>query len=714
MKKITMVLIAAALVCTAAFAGSSYEEGSYGPASGVWSAGEETPGQGFDEEEARQRAAPFAGPSYPEGPYGPASGVRSAEEEAARQRAAAEAAATAQRAAAAEARAAEEEAARQRAAEEAAAAAQRAAAEETEARQRAAAEAARAAEEEAVRQRAAEEAAVAAQRAAEEAVAAADAADEEDAHRRAAAEARAAEEEAARQRAAAEAAAAAQRAAAEEAEARRRVAEEAAARQRAAEEAAAAAQRAAGEAESRRNAAAEAVYSARQAAEEAEVRQRAAEEAVAEARRAAEEAIAASNRSAVEGKRFSFKIDIDTNLAKFTHTDIKNDEYIGDAPVPDADIWNFAANPNYDDVEISAGYEDPKGRYGGKIVFAFSEILDPRFMLGDVYGWGKIGFFGERLGKYTYRIAEKVGGDKDLGVLLLDVNPNEDISFGTSDSLGLGSDIFGSLSSLYFGPLEFGFFTAPNEYHVAKQYTPGGIYNSPKETVESYYTYKMGGNIKLSLSFLILGAAFRQAHLEAFTSTSTGTIQKDYGVYSIFYLPLGFTIAGGYSGRMSEDNDEILYHPTHHAIHLDIKFTGIKRLSIGLYNNLSFSGLEKDKTFNYDSEIAEVADVYDDQSSFVLYNQIEGAFDLTEALTLSLMVRNYYGTLTARNGLKGQDYGKDVFIAEGKVSYKIDSHTSLRGGLKFETTMYSTPAASIILKNDSYSISVPIGITLQW
>jgi hypothetical protein len=430
----------------------------------------------------------------------------------------------------------------------------------------------------------------------------------------------------------------------------------------------------------------------------------------------------ASNQSAApeEGKRFTFKIDIDSNIAKFTHTDIKNDEYIGDAPVPDADIWNFAANPNYDDAEISIGYEDPKGKYGGKIVFAFSEVLDPRFMLGDIFAWGRIGFFGdrfflgERLGKYTYRIVEKVGGDKDLGVLLLDVTANEDISFATSDSLGLGSDIFGSLTSFYVGPVEFGVFTAPNEYHVAKQYTPGGIYQAPKETVESYYTYKAGGNIKLSLSFLVLGAAFRQAHLDAFTPTNTGTIQRDYGAYAVFPLPLGFSVAGGYSGRVSEDNDDVLYYPTHHAIHLDIKFTGVERLSLGLYNNISFAGLEKDKTFNYDEAIAGVADVYDDQSSFVLYNQFDGAFDLTGALTVSLMVRNYYGTLTARNGLKGQDYSKDVFTVEGKVSYKIDSHTSLRGGLKFETTAYSTPAASVILKNDSYSISVPVGITLQW
>jgi hypothetical protein len=388
--------------------------------------------------------------------------------------------------------------------------------------------------------------------------------------------------------------------------------------------------------------------------------------------------------------------------------------------VPDADIWNFAANPNYDDAEISAGYEDPTGKYGGKIVFAFSEVLDPRFMLGDIYAWGKIGFFGERfffgerLGKYTYRVVEKIGGDKDLGALFLNVKPNEDISFGTTDSLGLGSDVFGSLTSLYFGPLEAGFFTAPNEYHVAKQYTPGGIYNAPKEFVESYYTYKAGGNIKYNFSFITVGAAFRQAHLLAETPTSTGTIQKDYGIYGIFHLPAGFTIGAGYSGRSSEDNDEVLHYPVQHGFHLDVKFTGVERLSIALYNNLSFASLEKDKTLTYDPGIDAVTDVYEDQSSFVLYNQVEGAYDLTDALTLSLMIRNYYGTLTAMNGRKNQNYGKDIFIVETKASYKFDSHTSLRGGLKFETNLYSTPLDSIVLKNSNYSFSVPVGITLQW
>jgi hypothetical protein len=649
----------------------------------------------------------FAEPSYDDGLRRSAAAAAAAGEEAARLRAAAEAAAAetgALQKAAEEAAAEEAEAVRLSAAAEEAAA-------EAEARLKAAEESAAeagarlkaagelAAEAEA-RQRAAftAEEEAAARRQTAEAVAAEAEARQRAAAELAAAKQAAAEAEAGRQAAGALAAAARQ--AATEAGARRKAAEEAAVRQKAAEESAAAAQKTVAEAEARLKAA----------------------ETLAAAQRADEEAAAASDRSRADpGKGFSFKIDIDTNLAKFTHTDYQNDEYIGDAPVQDDNIWAVAANPNYDDTEISFGYDDPDGRYGAKAVFAFEELLKREVLLGDVYAWGKIGgVFGQKLGKYTDRIVAKVGGDKDLGVLIFGPSPSvkpNDLVIGTSDSLGLGSDVLGSLSSVYIGPVQAGVFFAPSEYHAAIQYTVGNSGTSQiaeKATVSSYYTYKAGANIKFTLPDIVtVGAAYRQAHLEGSTQTSTGTLQHDYGLYGIVYLVPTVTIGAGYSGRYLEDTDEeeedIENYPFYHGFHLDASFR-LGKFGLGLYNNLSFAKLAKDKTYSY----VGAGNFNDDESMFVLYNQVEGSYDLTSALTLSLMARNYYGSLKAWKGKKGDDYGKDVFLVEAKATYKLSSHASLRGGIKFEKTVYGTPVASSILKNNNYSIALPIGLTLEW
>jgi hypothetical protein len=656
MKKIALALILTAMVCATAFAQPSYDEGIHG---GTFSGEEEAARLRAAEEADAARAAAEAAAA--EAALRQAA-AEAASDEAVRQQAAADEAGRLRSAADEEARLAAEEAARRQAAAEAAS-------------------------EEAARQRSAED---------EEARLAA-----EEARQKALLEAVAASEEAARQRFAAEEAARRQAAADEAA---RLAANEAVARQKAADEAAAAA--------ARQQTAAYTAVTAQAAAADAAA---AAQAAAAEAEKAVAEAIA-RQRAAAWPPGFSVKIDIDTNLGKYTKTDFKNDEYIGDAPIQDDTLYNVAANPNYDDTEIGIAYDDPDGRYGGKIVFAFEELLKPQLLLGDVYAWGKIGFFRERLGKYTYRVVDKVGGDKDLGVMIFSVDKN-DISIGSSDSLGLGSDVFGSLSSLIIGRFfEAGFFLSPNEYQNAKQYTPGGVYLADKETVASYYTYKAGGNLKFSWPDIFsIGAAYRQAHLIG-TATTTGTIQTDYGVYGILYAIPGISLGLGYSNRSSEDNDDpaVKFFPTYHAFHLDLKVTGIKRFGFAVYNNVSMSALEKEKTLSYNDLIASVGDVFDEESTFVLYNQADVSFDFTSHVTLSLMVRNYYATLTALYGLKGNDYGKDTFITELKLSYKFDEHASLRGGVKFENTTYSTPVNSVVLKNSNYVIAIPVGVTLQW
>jgi hypothetical protein len=213
-----------------------------------------------------------------------------------------------------------------------------------------------------------------------------------------------------------------------------------------------------------------------------------------------------------------------------------------------------------------------------------------------------------------------------------------------------------------------------------------------------------------------VGASYRQIHTEG-SGTSIGYIFNDYGIYAdITALKgIGVEIGVGYSGQIAfEDGDEADAAPVKSGIHLDVVYSGIPNLSIGLFNNVSFYTLAADKSAAYDEAVAAIADIYADEASFVLYNELKVSYAVTEKFVPSVKALNYYGTLTGVNGVKGSDYGKDVLTAEAQAAYKITENTEFRSGIRFEKTIYDTPAISDILKNSGFVISLPVGLTIKW
>jgi hypothetical protein len=425
---------------------------------------------------------------------------------------------------------------------------------------------------------------------------------------------------------------------------------------------------------------------------------------------------------------FTAKVDIDTNLVQFFNQDIKNDTYIDNAIMPRTDSLYFMRNPNYDDVEIAMKYTASDDRYGGFIGFAFSATPDKYFTLGDLYGWIKITkYFRGKLGIYTDRVVEKIGGDKDLGVLLFGIS-NDDLVINTSDSLGLGSAAIGFLPTAIIplgslGEINLSAFFAPNEYYLAQKTNASYDQNyGAGIVIPAYSTYKFGGSLKYSLpDLLTLGAAYRTAHSETISGTDIGLISHDFGFYGIVTLPFlkSLKIGTGYSGSLiyddkDEDAQEIR-KPLKSAVHFDVIFSGIPRLNIGLYNNISFHTLAKEDTIGYIAEADKLnPNLFGDEESFVLYNELSASFDITGTLAVSLMTRNYYATLDNYMGGKGQNFGKDIFIIEALAKYKINDNAQARGGVKFEKNVYGTPISSKVLQNSNYAISVPIGITVTW
>lgn len=423
---------------------------------------------------------------------------------------------------------------------------------------------------------------------------------------------------------------------------------------------------------------------------------------------------------------FTAKVEISTNLVQFYNQDIRNDTFIEEAEMPREESVYFLRNPNYDDLDFNVAYNDPEGRFGAQINFAFGALLETHFTTGDIFGWAKISpYFRGKLGKFTERVVEKIGGDKDLGVMLFEIS-NSDLVINTSDSLGLGSDIIGFIPTGYlplgnFGELAVSGFLAPNEYYLGRK-----INNAADQSgstmptiVPAYATYKFGGSLKYTFpDWGTLGAAYRTYHTIAGEGVELGNVFHDYGFYAIVTLPMltGLKIGLGYSGHLDYreeiDRDDEIYAPIQNAIHLDVTYQNvIPGLSLGLYNNLSFYTLAKEDTIGY---LVTASSLFEDVKSTVWYNELSASYMITKALTATLMVRNYYAELLNYQGVRGKNYGKEVFIVEALARYNITEKVQVRGGLKFEMTKYNTPLLSLVMKNDNNAFSIPIGIIVSW
>ncbi|MDR1128318.1 MAG: hypothetical protein LBL20_03315 [Treponema sp.] len=482
----------------------------------------------------------------------------------------------------------------------------------------------------------------------------------------------------------------------------------------------------------------------------------AAEEALAKAQEALDAAKAARPFASSGIKGFSITIDIDGNLWSRLKTEVKNDQYIAqtDYVADKQDFWMNAGS--FGDTEIKFSYNDPEGRFGGVIGFDFPGVLGGTAPpLGDVYGWGKITKYARiQIGKFDYSIIDKVGGDKDTGVFELGIDKaNNDLVINTSESLEQQAKVIGFLGSALVGPVEAGFFAAPNAFFPARYYTTQQSSTSstvyPPQKISAYETYNMGGNLKLTLpDWFALGISYRQKHTESTGGLSRGDVFHDFGVYaSVMALRRWGVDAGfGYSGRVDysdimgdvnaekdpndpnkpvviTDKEPWIKAPLKSAFHFDVKYvpTFLSDLTLASYNNISFYSRKKQDTLAYDQALDQVANLYAHEESFVLYNEVSVSYALnmlrnvTGGLIIpSFVFRNYVAKLSGVDGIRGQNYGKYILILEGKVAYKISDNMEVRAGLKWEKNEYKTPAVSDILRNSTDLFAVPIGVTLKW
>ena len=443
---------------------------------------------------------------------------------------------------------------------------------------------------------------------------------------------------------------------------------------------------------------------------------------------------------------FSAKIEITANLVQWHNQQMRGDGFVEEAEMPREHSVYFMRNGNYDDTDASFNYDDPFGRFGAQIGFDFpGGLLTQNFRIGDVFAWAHITpYFRFKMGKFTDRVIDKVGGDKDLGVFYT-VFENDDMNIVTNDSLGLGSSAIGFLPTLYspkfsFGQFSLSGFFAPNEYHLGRRINPanttGGTQVQLPVIVPAYATYRFGGAFKYEHDIFSLGITYRTHHSEPETSgIDIGSIHKDLGIYGVFNLGAipglsvvdGLKLGLGYSTHLDylegiEDIRKERAEPQKQSFHIDLFYGDIiPGLSVGIFNNYSYYTWAKEDihaVFWPESPLS----MWEDEVGSVLYNEVSISYNFAHLpvsftmppITLSVMARNYHAIVESYQGGSGLDYGRNIFIVETLLRYNLTDWVQVRGGFKYETNIYNTPVSSVVRMNNNQMYSIPIGIVVNW
>jgi hypothetical protein len=342
-----------------------------------------------------------------------------------------------------------------------------------------------------------------------------------------------------------------------------------------------------------------------------------------------------------------------------------------------------------------------------------------------------------------YRAIEKVGGDKDFGAIGLKnfgavfaggktANPD----FSTTDAFKFGS---GLVANIFAGPVNIGLFAGPSTgvsawdestnlpwYDAETDVMWNG--SAKLKNVLNLFNYEYGLSLLYESDVADVGAALKLSRVDAestgvtevttpetgtiigylpdgtpvyspsgFTPSSTsdfptkgswGTIATNFGVYgkvkAIDALVIGVGYAG-YKEYADADKDPGKYNsPFVSGVNLDLKYTGIDKLTLGLYNNASFYSLSEEK----ESGLV----VQQQRSFFFLFDELNVGYALTEKLSIDARVRNYLATTTFKTGSddKEGNVGVDQLAIRAGVVYKVKPNAQVWARAQFTNYAHST------------------------
>jgi hypothetical protein len=416
----------------------------------------------------------------------------------------------------------------------------------------------------------------------------------------------------------------------------------------------------------------------------------------------------------------------------------------------------------HEDFALSFSYDDPDGLYGATLGFETnptdgwtSAYTNPGTLIpvvSDAFAWVKIGnVLKLRAGKGgDYRAIEKIGGEEEFGVQWLTgqdfTGPGTgDVSYNTSDPFDFGS---GLVANIFAGPVTIGLFAAPSkgfsvwDQDISKA-LPSEVETSSLWTgeprfknVNSIFDYQYGLSALYASDIVDVGAAFKLSRVGAeswngiddptdpdYIGDKWGLLGIDFGVYgkikAIQGLELGVGVAGQKSYADAKD-DAGKYDPFLLGIGLDVKFTGVDKLTLGFYNNISLWTVPKNTDLDSNDK---------DISHFYLTDQLEVAYAVTEKLTIDARVQNFLQTYddpqdTATNGATGTHNVDKLGIRAG-VAYKVKPNAQVTARLQFVNTAYDSDpegwgkvtgffGETEPAKRNHFTFSIPVGIKVEF
>jgi hypothetical protein len=407
--------------------------------------------------------------------------------------------------------------------------------------------------------------------------------------------------------------------------------------------------------------------------------------------------------------------------------------------------------------------------FGGLIRFAMNpRTLDDQSSFSAVdlidiyYGWAKIGLFKLWIGRDEYRgIIERyqnfddfLGGKNDsFGPIIVgyDYLASRMLTLAGSDVTNLGKDILGNKSTVLIGELAYKPITL--SLAVNNLYSRNDGKGTNESNFEDSYTdfgSTFGARIEAAKLFnmLNLAAVYKFQHSDrkydeqqfqdlqggqSFFVPEMGLDHHLFGLFATVTPPLpGLGISAGYSGYLKKHKDmdaaswggwTSYQYPLWHGIDLRINYTGIKKLSLTLNSNLTFSTIQGDddpKSFitGFWENINDVQDVgpNQEQNALVLYGAFAVAYDLIENLTVKLQAANQFAKIEYiynESETKFIDTVNFLGLYLG-ADWRINSLVSIRGGFDMRLKNYSHDEHDSSSEAGVLEWGIPLGLTVKF
>jgi len=365
--------------------------------------------------------------------------------------------------------------------------------------------------------------------------------------------------------------------------------------------------------------------------------------------------------------------------------------------------------------------------FGGNLRLSGDSISSGNFAY--VLGWARLGFLKLTAGNdiaSTY--ADSLGADPGLRLYTGTSNKENDVlkwDWATTNPDNI-TQSYGLLLEGFLGNLTLA--AAAGDFDVStvftnQPYKGGNGYGVRQDQSYRYgfrAGYKAGDAWRFNASYYLKEKMignnyyFKKDSKEIVPfSADAESLEHNYGLYGTVYTPLGLDITAGYAGQTKAYLSEYYSNAANgnaggfvetgyplvvkHGLNLNARWKAIPDKltlrtdhNLSLWNDKDYSSFQTSSSslLDYGLSPVETTKLWPEVTHMVLYNNIVGAYELNEKLSVELTLNNRFGKYAAFGKVSGQavDYSVTYNALKGKIQcgFKITSRAEIKAGIVVE------------------------------